>query len=180
MLMVTVPPWSARAAQYDYIDISNPFLRKTPVAVPAFQARPQVPAAVKAASETAHLVAYYLDFSGYFTISDPAAFLEDPRTMDIKGPGIRYRNWTAMGAELLVTGGVEVTGEEAQFELRLFDTVKEKLLIGKRYRGALDDYPRVARRFCSEILYAVVGSRGFFDSKLAFVSNGTGHKEIYI
>ena len=171
---------SPAAAQYNYIDISNPFLRKTPIAVPVFQAAADDPTAVAAARAASQLLAYYLDFTGYFTISDPAAFLENPQTMNITGSAIRYRNWTAIGAELLVTGGVTIRNGDAEFELRLFDTVKEKMLVGKRYRGSASDHRQVARRFCSEVVYAVTGNRGFFDSKLAFISNGNGHKEIYL
>jgi TolB protein len=29
------------------------------------------------------------------------------------------------------------------------------------------------------VVFAITGSRGFFDAKIAFVSNGSGHKEIY-
>ena len=180
VFLVMLLPWPASAAQYDYIDISNPFLRKTPIAVPIFKAAAQDPAAMAVAKAASERLAYYLDFTGYFTLSDPGAFLEDPQKMDIAGPGIRYRNWTAMGAELLVTGGVVTREGNTEFELRLFDTVKEKLLVGKRYRGGSDDHRQVARRFCSEVVFAVTGSRGFFDSKIAFISNGSGHKEIYL
>lgn len=178
-LLVLLPFGTPAAAQYTYIDISNPFLRKTPVAVPVFQAAAQDPAALAAARAAAERLAYYLEFTGYFALSDPGAFLEDPQKMDVSGPGIRFRNWTVIGAELLVTGSVVIRGDEAEFELRLFDTVKQTLLVGKRYRGSLDDHLQVARRFGSEVLFAITGSRGFFDSQIAFVSTGTGHKEIY-
>ena len=180
VLLFMLMPWPIAAAQYNYIDISNPFLRKTPVAVPMFKAAAQDPTAMAAAKAASELLAYYMDFTGYFTFSDPAAFLEDPQKMDITGSGIRYRNWTIIGAELLVTGGVVMKDGDAEFELRLFDTVKEKMLVGKRYRGSPDDHRQVARRFCSEVVFAITGSRGFFDSKIAFVSNGSGSKEIYL
>jgi TolB protein len=180
VLLVMLLPGPVTPAQYNYIDISNPFLRKTPVAVPVFKADAQDPVAMEAARAASELLAYYLEFTGYFILSDPGAFLEDPQAMDITGSGIRYRNWTAIGAELLVTGGVVVRDGDAVYELRLFDTVKEKMLVGKRYRGSPKDQFQVARRFCSEVVFAITGSRGFFDSKIAFVSNGSGHKEIYL
>ncbi|WP_372678224.1 Tol-Pal system beta propeller repeat protein TolB [Desulfosarcina sp.] len=180
VLLVWLLPQTAAAAQYNYIDISNPFLRKTPIAVPTFKAAAEDPTAMEAAKAASALLEYYLDFTGYFSISDPGAFLEDPQTMDISGAGIRYRNWTAIGAELLVTGVVVMRDGDAEFELRLFDTVKEKMLVGKRYRGSPHDHRQVARRFCSEVVFAITGSRGFFDSKIAFVSNGSGQKEIYL
>ena len=171
---------SSDAAQYNYIDISNPFLRKTPIAVPMFKTATDDSAAKKTAEDTSKLLTYYLEFTGYFSIIDQAAFLEDPQTMDIKGGGIRYRNWTVIGAELLITGGVVSKGGKTEFDLRLFDTVKQQLVVGKRYRGSVGDHRLVARRFCSEVVYAITGNRGFFDSKIAFVSNGSGHKEIYL
>jgi TolB protein len=180
VLLILLQAQPSAAAQYNYIDISNPFLRKTPIAVPILKALPGDSAAMQAATATTQLLAYYLEFTGYFTISDPTAFLEDPQKMDITGAGIRFRNWTVIGAELLITGSVAVHDGSAEFELRLFDTVKEQMLVGKRYRGSADDLRQVARRFCSEVVYAVTGSRGFFDSKIAFVSNGSGHKEIYL
>ena len=168
------------AAQYDYIDISNPFLRKTPIAVPTFKNLGGDSAAMQTAEATAKLLANYLEFTGYFTISDPGAFLEDPQAMDITGAGIRYRNWTIIGAELLITGGVTVRDGNTEFDLRLFDTVRQTLVVGRRYRGRAADQRQVARRFCREVVYAITGNRGFFDSKIAFVSNGSGHKEIYL
>ncbi|WP_419656970.1 Tol-Pal system beta propeller repeat protein TolB [Desulfosarcina variabilis] len=179
LLMVLLPPPS-HAAQYNYIDISNPFLRKTPIAVPAFKTLTDDSAARTIAADTSTLLNDYLEFTGYFTIIDPGAFLENPQTMDIKGNGIRYRNWTVIGAELLITCGVASKGGRIEFDMRLFDTVKQQLVVGKRYRGRVGDHRLVARRFCSEVVYAVTGNRGFFSSKIAFVSNGTGHKEIYL
>ena len=173
-------PLPTFAASYNFIDISNPFLRKTPVAVPLFQADDDDPTAKKAALETKERISAFLEFSGYFTLSDPDAFLEDPSTMAISGSGIHFRNWTAIGSELLITGNVVVLGETAEYELRLFDTIKQKLLVGKRYRSTTDSYRQVARRFSGEVVFAVTGSRGFFDSRIAFVSNGSGSKELYL
>ncbi len=179
-VLLLLLPWPVAATPYDYIDISNPFLRKTPIAVPVFKSAAHDPAAMAAASVTSERLAYYLNFTGYFTLSDPGAFLEDPQNMNITGSGLRYRNWTAIGAEMLVTGSVVIRDDDTEFELRLFDTIKEKMLVGKRYRSSADNYRQVARRFCSEVIFAISGSRGFFDSKIAFVSNGTGHKEIFL
>ena len=34
-------------------------------------------------------------------------------------------------------------------------------------------------RFCAEVIYYLTGSKGIFNSKIAFVSTGSGKKEIY-
>ncbi len=166
-------------AEYKYIDISNPFMRKIPIAVPVFKKITQDENAVKTARQTSELLADFLEFTGLFKISDPGAFLENPETMGVLRSEIRFGNWTAIGSELLVTGIVSVNADLMDIELRLFDTFKQKLLVGKRYKGNIKDYRKVVKRFSGEIVYLMTGDRGIFDSRIAFISTGTGSKEIY-
>jgi TolB protein len=64
-------------------------------------------------------------------------------------------------------------------ELRLFDTFKGQRILGKKYSGKTGDQRRIIHRFCSEVMQYLNGSNGVFASKIAFVSNGSGNKEIY-
>ena len=164
---------------YEYIDISNPFLRKIPLAVPWFKALTGSDAEKRAARDVADMLAETLTFTGYFKLLDRGAFLIDPENPNILTPQIQFRNWTGIGAELLITGQITLTGNVAQMELRLFDVFKERLVVGKRYKGWVEDQRRMVRRFASEVLFALTGSRGYFDSSIAFLSNGSGNKEIY-
>ena len=166
-------------ADIKYFDLTKPFLRKIPMAIPQFQSLSAD------LSEKGQVVAFademqaMLDFSGYFKMLDRGSFLHDPQKSGITKATLNFQNWTAVGAELLITGGLRIEGTSMAVELRLFDTFKSKLLVGKRYRGTLGDRRTVVKRFCSEVLLALTGHAGFFNSRLAFVSNGTGHKEIY-
>jgi TolB protein len=121
-----------------------------------------------------------LEFTGYFEILDRGAFLYDPKSGNITGNSINFQNWTTVGAELLITGGVQMQSNELVMELRLFDTFKASLVIGKRYRGRIEDQRDMIRRFCSEVIQALTGNPGIFNSQIAFVSNGSGNKEIYV
>jgi TolB protein len=52
--------------------------------------------------------------------------------------------------------------------------------MGKKFNGGPADVPEMARRFADAIMESVTGTRGPFDSKIAFVSTGGGRfKEIY-
>lgn len=166
-------------AEYKYIDISNPFLRKIPVAVPAFKHTQQDQKTATMAASASTLLSQYLEFTGYFKMSDPGAFLADPQTMEVTAQGIKFENWTAIGAELLVTGVFSIQQGILEMELRLFDTFKRKLLVGKRYKGVVKEKRKMIKRFSSEIIYWLTGERGLFTSRIAFVSTGTGKKEIY-
>ncbi len=179
LLAAILVPGRALAA-YDYININNPFLRKIPLAVPVFKAQSGGQDELEAAVANADLLAETLDFTAYFKILDRASFLDDPSRPKIAETEISFANWTGVGADLLITGGVVLGVESVEFELRLFDTYKQKMLLGKRYRGNIGDQRQIIRRFCAEVIYLLTGQRGIFESRLAFVSNGTGNKEIYI
>jgi len=177
---LTVFQTVARAAEYDYIDISNPFLRKIPLAVPWFK---NISGGQEGEALSVHLpglLSDTLEFTGYFKMLDRRSFLMDSKNPDIIASHINFRNWTAIGAELMITGGIVIKDGIMETELRLFDTIKEKLIIGKRYKGRTDDTQRMIRRFCGEVMYHLTGHRGVFDSKIAFLSSLGGEKEIYI
>jgi TolB protein len=167
-------------AGYDYIDITNPFLRKMPLALQPFKLSDRTPENEKAAAEAIGLIEQSLEFTGYFKIIDPGAFLVDSHNPAIIRPNIEFANWTGIGAELLITGGFHVKNGLVEVELRLFDTFKQRLVVGKKYRALPRDLRRVVRRFCSEILFNLTGSRGYFDSDIAFISNGSGKKEVFL
>ncbi|RJQ70950.1 MAG: Tol-Pal system beta propeller repeat protein TolB [Desulfobacteraceae bacterium] len=167
-------------AQIKYIDLTNPFLRKIPIAIPQFRAMTPGDGESALVVNIADQVANMLDYTGYFKILDRGSFLYEPQTSGITLEELKFANWTAVGSELLVTGGVKLQGDELALEMRLFDTFKATLLVGKRYIGKPGDQRAMVRRFCSEVIQMLTGHPGMFDSRLAFVSNGTGNKEIYL
>ena len=166
-------------AEYDYIDITNPFLRKIPIAIPIFKNMSSGVTTEQLSIRASDLLAETLAFTGYFKILDRGAFLADPQT-DAVFSDINPQNWTSIGAELLITGGVLIKDQMVEMELRLYDTFKEQLLVGKKYTGGINDQREMVRLFCSEAIYALTGDRGIFNSKIAFVSTKSGNKEIYI
>lgn len=172
------PPCQARV----YIDITAPYLRKIPTAVPFFkdQGSGSGNQQDKLASTLADLLGETIDFTGFFKILDRESFLEDPQQASLIENKINFKNWTDVGAELVVKGGFKYEGDRLTVELRLFDTFSGRLIIGKRYVGYLDDQRRVIRRFCNDMIRRLTGQEGIFSSQIAFISTTTGHKEIYL
>lgn len=167
-------------AEVQYIDIKNPFIRKIPIAIPSFKAASESALVVKTADNGVALLSNALDFTGYFKVLDPESFLIKPEGHGIIAPDINFRNWTTIGAELLITCGFALKDNIVDMELRLFDTFKGRLLVGKRYRGWSEDMRRMLHRFCDEVIFNLTGKWGIFSSEIAFVSTGTGNKEIFI
>jgi len=174
-----LPVW-AQSETYQYIDIRNPFLRKIPLAVPLFKNQTGGPREDENSRKAVELMGASLDFTGYFKILDRGAFLFDPQKSGVAAADITFQNWTVIGAELLITGIFEQAGDNVTMELRLFYTIRSRQALGKRYSGNVAETRKMILRFCSEVIYYLTGNRGIFDSKIAFVSTGSGKKEIYI
>ncbi len=170
----------AMGARYDYVDINSPALRKIPTAIPAFKAFNGNPIETQLSGRAATMLSDMLVYTGYFKLLDSAAYLVDPKSPNILAREITFKNWTGIGAELLVTGGIAFEAGLLTMELRLFDTFKGELLVGKRYKGRQADLRRIIRRFCGEVIFTLTGNRGLFDSKITFVSTVEGKKEIFV
>jgi TolB protein len=165
--------------QYEYIDISNPFLRKIPLAVPLFKNENGTAEEKRLSNSSADLLASSLEFTGYFKLLDRGAFLFDPQKDGVLSPQINFANWTVIGAELLITGLFKEVDGNITMELRLFDAFKAHRIIGKKYAGKEADQRQMIHRFCGEVIKYLTGHRGVYGSKIAFVSTGSGNKEIY-
>lgn len=176
--LVFVPLLSS-AKEYDYINISNPFLRKTPIAVTSFKTFTRSSQEIENARKAERILKNALDFTGYLKTMNPEAFLSDPAESGIQLGEISFKDWTSIGAELLVTGGITESFGNVKLQLRLFDTFNTKLLVGKVYSGSPNQLRKMIHLFCSEISLALTGTRGVFDSKIAFISTVNGKKEVF-
>jgi TolB protein len=52
--------------------------------------------------------------------------------------------------------------------------------VGKRYIGEITDLSRMVHRFADEIIFALTGEQGFFQTKIIFVSQVGGFQELYL
>ncbi len=178
-VLVLGVPFQGASKEVDYINIYNPFLNKTPIAVTRFKPFNDLDTEIESGKEAQDIMTQALGFTGYLKIMDPAAFLANPSETGIQLSQINFKDWTAIGADLLITGGIEDEQGMVKLKLRLFDTFNAKLLVGKVYTGPKSQIRKMVHMFCSEISYKLTGKWGVFSSKIAFVSTASGHKEIY-
>lgn len=118
--------------------------------------------------------------SGYFRMIDSHAFVEDAQQSGFELGQFNFADWTSINTDFLVKGSITVSGSNVQLTAYLYDVAQQRRKMGKNFSGSVDDVPRMARRFADAALEAMTGTRGPFDSKLAFVSTGKGRfKEVY-
>jgi TolB protein len=83
-------------------------------------------------------------------------------------------------ADMLLKTAYTLSANAITFEYRLYDAATGREILAKRYSAARKDIRKTAHTFADELLYTLSGERGPFTAKLAYVSNKTGNKEIYL
>ena len=162
-----------------YIDIDSPSFQKFPIAIADFKP-------LRSGAETGDLPVWFADtlsrsllITGYFNVIDRKAFLEDTSRAGITGETTRFADWSAIGAEFLIKGGFQTDGRQLTTEFRLFDILKGELIVGKRYVGTTDDKNRMVLQFANEVLQALTGEAGLFDTWIAFIKKSGNTSDLY-
>lgn len=118
--------------------------------------------------------------------------LLEARIFDIQGPdalvvfsptGNRatdLETYRSLGNELLLEGEVSLESGKLVFDGRVFDLASGQLILGKRYRGEYRVSRRVAHTFADEVILYFTGKRGLGLTTIAFHSDRSGEKEIYL
>jgi len=152
-------------------------MRKFNIAIPDFRRFKGGGECDQLSKKLSAVITNDLDLSGFFSPMDKASFIDE--ISPLIREEIRFKNWSVIGAELLLTGGYTCIGTKLEVEIRLFDVFLGKQILGKRALGEMKNYRYLMHRLGNEVIRVLTGHEGVFLTKLAFVGNGTGHKEIY-
>jgi TolB protein len=160
-----------------YIDIDAPGFTRFPVAVPDFVA---ISGANEAAAERARKTLLSdLFMAGIFDVVNPVRYTPNPEPgTDVSK--IDYALWRKLGADAVIKSSYEVSGTSVVVELRLFDTVNERLVFGRKYKAGKNDFTRVIHKFADDVMTEYTGEKGIFQSMFAFATDIHGKKELYM
>ena len=170
----------APAVSKVYIDIDNPVGSRLPLAIQEIKIPGGNRSSAYLGEDLRNTLAADLNFTGLFDFIDRDAFIEDIDETGLTAADTDFREWRIIGSQLLIKGGIRFDGEKVTIDLRLFDVVREMVLVGKRYIGAADTMRDVGHRFADTVIEKLTGERGVFSTKLLFITDGSGNKEIYI
>lgn len=152
-----------------YIDIDSPAFQKFPIAITDFKKMSGYSSQEDLSGWFSDTLGKYLEITGFFNIISKKAFLEDAKQAGVTAGSIRFGDWTAIGAEYLVKGSFQYRGRDLITDFYLFDVVKGDVITAKRYTGKSEDKNVMVRKFAGEILFALTGDEGVFNTKIAFV-----------
>ncbi len=168
-----------------YIDLEAPAIKKLPIAIQEFREAPAAPGkadeklsrSIKA--ELGDALSGDLRFSNLFVLIKKEAFLEDPANAGMTAKETGFKDWRAVGADALIKGQFTIDSDSLTVEVRLFDCVDEKEILGKKYVGSVSNPRRLAHYFAGQIYEELTGRKGIFATRLLFVSARGGNKEVF-
>jgi TolB protein len=148
------------------------------LAFPAFRGTEALSGpAAGAAREIEATVRQDLQLSGYFEIQGPTQLRGLALTGD---PARDVPTYRTAGNEVLLLGDVRGEPDRIVFEGRLFDLGSGQAILAKRYRGEYRVARRIGHTFADEVIRYLTGTGGLGLTNIAFTSDRTGHKEIFL
>jgi TolB protein len=175
--LILFPTWEAGGKLY--IDITSPSMRKIPIAIPEFKHVGEKRGHHDLCRKLSDIITNDFILSGYFRALDRSSFIEGPGA-GITREHIQFKDWSLIGADLLLKGGYESIGDQLRVEVRLFDVLSAKQLYGKRFAGSIEHTRYLMHRVGDDIILTLTGHPGPFSTRFAFVGTSTGKKEVYI
>ncbi|MFY9826883.1 MAG: Tol-Pal system beta propeller repeat protein TolB [Thermoanaerobaculia bacterium] len=150
--------------------------RKIKIAFPAFRGQ-LGGAAATAGRELEDTVRRDLDNSGYFEIQGPDVLSGLNLTGDVQKDLAAYKS---TGNEVILLGEMKTEEDRLVFDGRVLDAGSGQAALAKRYRGPYSVSRRMAHTFADEVIRTLTGKTGISLSAIAFASDRTGNKEIWV
>jgi len=170
-----------------YIDLAAPSIKRLPIAIQEFRFLGPDPFSdkertnIRDTGETIlKTIKQDMNFSGVFKVLDNDAFLEEPEEAGFDMDKIGFKDWRMIGADALVEGRFRFIEHRLVVEVRLYDSVRQTIIMSKRFIGNPNRPERIAHFISDRIYREITGRKGIFTTKMLFVSKKTGNKEIYL
>ena len=148
-------------AERAYFDITASDMRKIMVAVPNFSG--------DQGTAVAQLLAKGFALHGFINVIDSSRY-----------GGAKNADWKGLGVDYVVLGQVGADPAGMMIEGQILDVASDKVLAGRRYKGASAQMEDMTLRLCDTLIEDFTGEAGVARTRMAYVSDATGRKEVYV
>ncbi|MBC7767891.1 MAG: Tol-Pal system protein TolB [Phycisphaerales bacterium] len=148
------------------VSVDEGHLNPMPIAVVDFMGAN--PAAQQVGRDVAGVIRANLDRSALFRPIASSAFIERIQALEVPP---RFADWKIIDAQGLVVGQVTPLSDgRIRIDFRLYDVFAEQQMTGFTYTTTPDNWRRIAHRISDQIYEQLTGERGYFDTRIVFVS----------
>ncbi|MEW6457302.1 MAG: Tol-Pal system beta propeller repeat protein TolB [Acidobacteriota bacterium] len=176
ILVIFLIPISLMAQQEIVIKIKEG-LPLIPVGIPDFAINTNNPSLKEAADLIYKTVWNDLKFSIVF---QPISREMYAYTRPVRSSKIFFKDWESIQANILITGEISSAVEDRViFSVKVWDVKSEGFIFGRNYEGKIKYAREIAHKFSDQMMINF-GEKPIFNSKIVFVSERDGNKEIYI
>ena len=136
-----------------------------------------LPDAQPAAADLDQTLRSNLASSGIFTVQGPAELA----VLQLTGDELRDRElYRSLGNELVLRSTVTATEDKITLQSELIDLASGEMVLHKSYAGPYELSRRIAHTLSDDIILHFTGRRGIALTDIAFASDRSGHREIYL
>jgi TolB protein len=153
-----------------YLDITSPETRKIMLALPDFVDQSAKKDLHRTRNLT-HILAKALTFHGIIHIIPTATYTGAKGTSP---------NWQQSGADFAVLINYRLQKNRIQLSVVVKDITNNLVILNKKYTGSFATVENILYKLCDQIIYEFTGRSGIAQSKIAYISNRTGSKELYV
>lgn len=164
-----------------YLKIGISGFAKTGITVADFQYDRAIPDGPKISDAILQVLSNDLKLSGYFNLLDRTIFLDKARGKDyISQAEDKAQTWASMGLQTLVIGNFKRDGEAILIEVELFDVFMRRVASSNTYKTGLQSLRPTLHKISDDIVFTLTGERGIAQTRIAFISQSSGSKELYV
>jgi len=171
MLLFFVPAVSAQKNIYLSLSATR---KRSDIGVECFDAVSKNDSAVKTARLIKGIIENDLILSRYFNVIQGVPAESAPVLKE------KLLSWEKRGVAVLVTGSVSEENSNLTLEIKMIDVVSGETIWEHSYRNKYLNYRYLAHEASDEIVRRITGEIGIARSKIAFVNDSTGFKELYV
>jgi TolB protein len=145
------------------VDVNRGDIRPLPLAAPDFEGQ--------RGAEIARVIMDNLSRSGLFAPVDSGG----RRSEVAVEPD--FAVWKSLGAQAMVNGKVQLVDGRLQVDFRLWDVPAGQQLLGLQFTSTPENWRRVAHKISDAVYERLTGEKGYFDTRVVFVSETGGRLE---
>jgi TolB protein len=140
-----------------------------------------LPADPNRARELRRIIGAGMEYSGVLLPLPEEAYLGETVTREF-GESRRFdcADWTQSGADALVDGRIRRSGQALAADFQVWDTARCLRIGTGTIERPESELPRLGKLVADEVVKAFTGTPGVAGTEIAFVSDRTGQREIWV